>query len=1066
MRLLLLLFIVCLVSALAQVSSSVLYGEVQDPSGARVAGAAIVASEKNTGFRRAVTSGSQGEYRFEDLRPGVYTVSSDKAGFRKLLVDEVALEVNQKARLDLNLSIGEERDQVTVTASASLLQLGEASEGVLLQESTMRALPLVGRNVLNLASVGPGAIPRQLGGFVHDIVNDLQGNRGAVSFNPPVNGARSTMNASVLDGAYNTDRNTFATVISPPIESMQEFRVQSSLAPAATPQAGGAVADIITKSGSKLFHGSAFEFLRNEATDALGVFADPSLPRAVFRQNQYGATLGGPLGIPSTFFFGAFEGLRNRSAQSKLHRVPDADMRQGDFANGASPLFDPLNFDAAGARIPFAGNRIPTNRIDPIATRFLTGYQPLPNRAATDGGPNYLDSTPSTNDRDSALFRVDHQFGRIGSLFARYSLNDERVRAAGDFPQLPTSEKLRAQQVALGLTSSLGRWVNEARLSFTRLAVLDVPESAFKTDVVRDLGINANSDDPQLFGLPFFVITNFETVTDSPTLPQVQRDNTWHVSDGLSLTHGRHTVQTGFQWTHFQMNYLQSQFPRGQYIFTGAFTANLASPSDSGDPLADFLLGYPQTTKRFAGGAQAYLRQDVVSAYLQDDYRISPRLTLNIGLRYESISPFSEKRNNLLNLDYSRLPAAPTLQRVTTATKHDWNNFAPRIGLAWRLPANFVFRGGYGIYFQPEIAVETYDLVRNGLRNEINEVTGPTPKLTTRDGFPRNASAGFPTFFGLDPNAVTPYVQQWNAGFQKQLAGGILADAAYVGSKGTHLGRFRTFNTPAHVETGENLGPRPGDLQSLRTFPQFGPIYQRQHIANSNFHSLQLKAEKRFHSGLSFLTSFVWSKSIDDADTVVPGQYDSFGAQDERNLRLERGQSFFDVRRRFSAAYLYQLPKPRFLAPLLGNWQTSGIVTIQDGTPLNPVYFAADFANSGTPNRPNVVAGKNVRLPASQRSLDEFFNRDAFSDPAPLTFGNAGRNILPGPPNNIFDLALHRRFPIGDRMAAQFRVEGFNVFNHPNLGIPGPYPDFGPFFGKIFVAGEQPRLQFGLRFDF
>jgi hypothetical protein len=227
-----------------------------------------------------------------------------------------------------------------------------------------------------------------------------------------------------------------------------------------------------------------------------------------------------------------------------------------------------------------------------------------------------------------------------------------------------------------------------------------------------------------------------------------------------------------------------------------------------------------------------------------------------------------------------------------------------------------------------------------------------------------------------------------------------------------------------------------------------------------------LKAEKRFRKGLSFLSSFVWSKSIDDADTVVPGQYDSFGAQDERNLRLERGTSFFDVRRRFSAGYFYQLPRAHFWAPVFSNWQTSGIVTIQDGTPLNPVYFGLDLANSGTPNRPNVVAGQNVRLSSGERSIDQFFNRAAFSDPTPFTFGNAGRNILPGPPNNIFDVAVHRRFPIGEKMAFQLRVEAFNVFNHPNWGIPGPYPDFGPFFGKVFAAGEQRRMQFGLRFDF
>jgi hypothetical protein len=1049
----------------AQTSSSVLFGDVRDSSGGLVQGVSIVATEVGTGFTRSIRSGSLGEYRMEDLRPGTYSIQASLRGFRNLTIGSVVLEVSQKLQLDLNLVPGHEYDEVTVTAEASLLQTGDASEGVLLQAATVQALPLVGRNIGNLVTVGPGAIPRQLGGFGHDIVNDLQGNRGAVALNPPVNGARSTMNVNVLDGAYNTDRNTFAIVITPPMESVQEFRIQTSLAPAQAAQAGGAVIDVITKSGTKNFHGSAFEFLRNEATDALGIFADPSLPKAVFRQNQFGGSLGGPLKVlPSTFFYGTYEGLRNRSAQSKLHLVPDSVIRQGDFA-ASNPLFDPLNVDGSGARRPFAGNRIPVNRIDPIATKFLNTYQPLPNRNTAGGGPNYLDSTPSTDDANSGLSRIDHQFRGQGWLFARYTINNQTTYAAGFFPQLPTLEKLRAQQGVIGYTSGFGRWVNEARLSFTRLSVLDVPVSAFQTNVQKELGMVTDSDEPLLYGLPFFVISNFETVTDSPTLPQVQRDNLWNVTDGLSITRGRHTFQAGFQWIHFQLNYLQSQFPRGQYLFTGAFTANLANPSNTGDPFGDFLLGFPQTTRRFAGLAQAYMRQDSVAGYVQDDYRIRPNLTLNFGLRYEYISPYSEKRNNMFNLDYSTLPQAPVLKRVSNAVAPDRNNFAPRIGVAWRLPG-FVFRGGYGIYYQPEIAVESYDLVRNGLRNEINQTSGVNPLLTTRNGFPQGGTLGLPTYFGIDPKARTPYVQQWSAGLQRLVGGGILVEGSYVGTKGTKLGRFRTFNTPAHVETGENLGPRPGELQSLRTFPQFGPLIQRQHISNSNFHSLQLKAEKRFRKGLSFLTSFVWSKSIDDADTVIPGQYDSFGAQDERNLRLERGTSFFDVRRRFSAGYFYQLPRAHFWAPVFSNWQTSGIVTIQDGTPLNPVYFGLDLANSGTPNRPNVVAGQNVRLSSSERSIDQFFNRSAFSDPAPFTFGNAGRNILPGPPNNIFDVAVHRRFPIGEKMAFQLRVEAFNVFNHPNLGIPGPYPDFGPFFGKVFAAGEQRRMQFGLRFDF
>ncbi|MCW5977802.1 MAG: TonB-dependent receptor [Bryobacteraceae bacterium] len=1052
----------CAAAATAQVSSGVLFGDVQDQSGALVSGCRITATHRGTGFARTAASGLLGEYRIDELPPGSYRVMVEKAGFRTLVIDDVAVEVNQKRRLAAVLTVGAEPEQVTVVAEASLLRTGDASEGHHLEYATTQALPLAGRNIISLATIGPGAVPRQLGGFVHDVINDLQAGRGEVALNPPVNGARSTMNAHVIDGAYSTDRNTYVIATTPPLESVQEFRIQTALAPAQAPHAGGAVIDVVTKSGAVDFHGNVFEYFRNESMDARGFFDDFQMPRPIFRQNQFGGTLGGPLPGASTFFFATYEGLRGKSARSRLHVIPDAGLRSGNFA-GRSPIFDPLDVDVNGNRRAFADNRLPASRIDPIASRFLERYQPLPNRASP--GPNFLDATPNTAGHDSVSTRVDRELGANSRLFARYTINDERRNAAGSFPQRPTSERLRAQQAAVGYTRAGANWVNEARLAFTRLRVFNVPESAFGANVIRELGIEGGPDDPFTYGLPYFAVTNVELVTDSPTLPQVQRDNTWFASDSFSLVRGRHAVQFGFQWIGFQLNYLRSQFPRGQYIYTGAFTADPGRSDVSGDAFADFLLGFPQTTRRFTGDAQAYLRNNNYAVYLQEDLQISPSLMLNAGVRYEYFSPFSETRGNLLNLDYSALPAPPELRRVSRAAEPDRNNIAPRLGLAWRLPG-IVFRAGYGLYYSPEIAAETYDLARNNQRGEINQVTGPAPTLTTRNGFPQTATLGLPTYFGLDPWARTPYVQQWTAGIQRQLPGDILAEAAYVGTKGTRLGRFRTFNTPLHVETGENLAPRPGELQSLRTFPQFGPLFQRQHISNSIYHSLQLRAEKRFRNRLSFLASFVWAKSIDDADTIVPGQYDSFGAQDERNLRLERGLSFFDVRRRFSAAFLYQLPRPGVLRPVFSNWELSGIVTLQDGTPLNPVYFILDFANSGTPNRPDVVPGRNVRLPPDQRSIEQFFNREAFSAPAPFTFGNAGRNILPGPGNNVVDLALRRLFTIRENHTIQLRVEAFNAFNRPNLGIPGPYPDFGPFFGRILAAGEQRRLQLGARYDF
>jgi hypothetical protein len=951
----------------------------------------------------------------------------------------------------------------------SPVQTQDPSLGYRLDFPTIKNLPLIDRNVISLVTLGPGAIPRHLGGFAHDLINDVQPARGSVGLNPPVNGARSTMNSMLIDGALNTDFNTYSMAVNPPMEAVQEFRIHTSLASAEFSQSGGAMVDLVTKSGGMDYHGSAFEYLRNEALDARTYFDDTSMPKPVFRRHQFGGSAGGPLPLPSTFFFATYEGLREKSAKSSLNLVPDATLRSGDF-RGRNAIFDPLNVDPVTlARRPFANNVIPADRIDPIARTFLDRFQPLPNR--TGPGGNYLDATPSRQTNDIVSGRIDGDSRKGGRLYGRYTLNNEDTAAAGNFPNRPVSQRLRAQQAGLSHVYAGTAWLHEARISFTRLRVFSIPQSAFQNNIAQELGITGLPDDPFTFGLPNFLITNFSTITDSTILPQVQRDNIWHFSESLSFTRSRHTLRTGFQWVNFQMNYLQTSLVRGRYVFSGALTRSSPTNAASGDAFADFLLGFPQTTSRTVGLPVAYLRNNSYAGYVQDDWRVHRSLTLNFGLRYEYFSPYREQRGNLLNLDYSNLPAAPVLQSVESAVEPDRNNFAPRVGLAWRMPSQLgrgdsVFRVGYGIYFNPEIATETYDLVRNGVRNETNSVDGSQPILTIRNGFPNTATTGLPTYFGLDRTARTPYVQQWTASIQRELPGQVVLEIAYAGTRGTKLGRFRQFNTPLHVVTGENLSPRPGLLQTLRPFPQFGELIQRQHISNSTYHSLQTKFEKRLARRIAFLGSFVWSKSIDDADTVIPGFFESAGAQDERNLRLERGLSFFDVRRRVSAGLVFNLPRSPLLSSVLSDWRISGIVTLQDGTPLNPFYFAFDPANTGTPNRPNIVPGQKVTLPRSERTPERFFNTDAFSDPAPFTFGNAGRNTIPGPGNNIFDVALHRRVPITERHAVELRGEFFNVFNHPNFGIPGSYPDFGPFFGRIFATGEPRRIQVGIRYEF
>ena len=1015
-------------------------------------------------------TGAAGQYRIDDLIPGAYTVTAEKPGFRTVTTGAIELEVNQKGRVDLQLEVGSAHDTISVEAAASPVESDDASIGYLLHSSTVLSLPLATRNVATLVTLGPGAIPRQLGGFTNDARSDYQGSRGLVQSNPPVNGARPTANTYLLDGGTNTDRLVFAMAINPPLESVQEFRIQSSMASAEFSEAGGAVVDVVTKSGGRKFHGSVFDYFRNEATDARNFFDDPALPRPIFRQNQFGASVGGPALLRDTFFFATYEGVRGRQANSSVSLVPDVAQRSGDFTGG-SPIFDPLTLNTTtNVRAPFPGNIIPAARIDSVANAYLQQYEPLPNRS--DPTNNYLDATPNQTTDDSMSARIDHQFHDHSLLFGRYTLNDQRDRVNSAFPLRPTDENVRAQQAVAGYITSGTGWLNEARFTFMRLRTFDVPESAFGANVAANLGVTGVSNDPFTYGLPYFLVNNYSTLTDDPAIPKVQRDNTWNFSDGVSLMRGAHTLKFGFQGLHFQLNYLKDQYQRGQFMYTGAFTQDLNNPGATGDALADFLLGYPQDTTRNVGQPQAYLRQNVLAGYLQDDWRVAPRLTLTAGLRYEYTSPYSEARGNLLNLDYSNLPAAPTLVRESTAVKPDYKDFAPQIGLAWRLPGSFweklstVFRAGYGIFWAPETAIDTYDLMFNTIQGESNQTDGVVPILTTRNGFPQTANTGFPAYFGLDPHEKTPYAQQWNAGFQQEVRGRILLELAYVGAKGTRLGRFRQNNTALHTVDGENLAPRPGDLQTLLEFPTLGPIIQRENMANSIYHSLQVKVEKRLSSRLTILSSFVWSKSLDNSDSVVADFYEQAGAQDERNLRLERGLSFSNVGRRVAASVVYALPGSRALHSAFANWQLSAVVTLQDGTPLNAFYFSEDIANSGTANRPNLVPGQSITLPRSQRTSTHFFNTSAFSDPTPYTFGDAGRDIVPGPGNNIFDLAAQKRFPVGESRALVFRGEFFNAFNHPNWGIPLTNPDFQPFFGEILATGSPRRAQFALRFEF
>jgi outer membrane receptor protein involved in Fe transport len=1055
----------------AQVPSAVITGTVLDPAGLPVAKARVTAKSLDTALEISRETATDGTFRLAGLPPGNYRVEVAQASFAPYRVERVELEVRQAIDLDIHLKLASQTDAVTVAEVVAPVEAASSPMGFNVDQDQLDRLPLVQRDVAGLATLGPGVIPRQLGGFTGDVVTGVEPSRGNVSENPPVNGMRSTMNTYLLDGVLNTDSNVRAIVVNPPIDAIQEFRLQTSASSADFGYSGGGVVNVVTRSGAEQLHGGLFDYFRNEALDARNFFASGSGPKPVFRQNQFGGHAGGK--IPHTerlFFFAAYEGLQLNQGQSKASSVPTSTLRAGTFT-GTSTVSDPLT------GLPFPNDSIPAARMDHIAQTVISEFEPLPNQPGT---PNYLSTTPILNGNDSVSGRVDWDTASHGILFARYSINDERSDAGNGRLLEPTHLRVRAQQAAIGDTyAGAGDWVNEFRFGFNRLKIQDISFNAYTNNYVGQLGINGLDEDPVNYGLPAFILTsNLLITSDDPTLPLTQASETFQGLDHWSKRRGRHTVQLGAEVRRFVMAYQDRMNSRGYLTFTGSF---------SGDPFGDFLLGYPDVTQRTVGQPQAYLRQLGYAFYAQDEFRVTSRLVLTYGLRYDYNSPFTEKYDHMYNLDYSTLPAQPTLVQEgansSTMPKDlvapNRLDFAPRAGLAWRPLAsrNLVFRAAYGLYYNPEIAQQAYDLVLNGVSTEQDTAPPPAPGanpiLTLKNPFATGLSTGFPGYYGIDPHEKSPYAQQWNGAWQYGTRG-FLFEAGYIGTKGTHLGRFRKFNTPQHVEIGQDLPPRPGDIQELRTFPDLGPFIQRQNIANSIYHSLQLRAERRWSSGFSMQTSFVWSKSLDDADSIIQGLFDSVGAQNEANLRLERGPSFFNVPRRFTANFAYDLPFGRGhrlvaaspMTALVSGWTVSGTGLMQDGTPENSFYFFSDPANTDTPNRPNIVPGQSISLPAGQRTLAEWFNTAAFSTPAPYTFGDAGRDLLPTPSAKVFSFAVTRSFSLGEKRSLKFRGEFFNAFNHPNLGIPGNNPDFGPAFGAIETVGDPRQVQLSLRLSF
>lgn len=1059
----------CLSSlALAQNYRGSVRGRIADPQGATIAGAKLSLISQETNETRTVTSDGRGDYVFSLIRPGIYRLEIEHSGFAKF-VRTFDLSINQELRLDAALTIGTvSDDDNTIVSSVVPLKYDNASLGATIDNRQVTGLPLDGRNFLELSLLVPGAAPAPPGsaGSV----------RGDFAFT--INGSREDANNFLLDGVYNVDPklNTFG--VKPPVDAIREFEVLTSAYDASLGRSAGAQVNVVLKSGTNGFHGTGYEFLRNQALDARNYFAPVDQPDPTYKRNQFGFSFGGPVIKDRTFFFSDYEGTRSREGITRLANVPTARERIGDFSQLPASQW-PL---IPGVGAPFPGGIIPQQYLNPIGLKIAALY-PLPNRNVP--GQNYAASPVQRDRNDLFDVRIDHKLSDNSQLAARYSFTDRTLFEPYSgvtqvfVPGYGNTVLRRGQNLMLNYSRFSSRLANDLRAAFSRIGNQVLAENA-GVSINKQVGLPELSSNPRDFGLSFIRVTGYSPLGQEYNNPQNSATNVFQILDTATYARGAHLLKFGFDFRYTQQNAFRDVQSRGLIVFPGQVNFTLPDgtptvfPFITGNPLANLLFGLPLVS----GGAKLdnaqHLRTGSYNFFANDSYRITPRLTLSAGLRYEYNSPPVDTKDRANIYD----PATGKLVQVGTGNiprggyEADKNNFAPRVGLAWSVgkEGKTVVRTGYGVYYDQSPLAPGEGLYFNSPYYDFRfYYQSEQAPLTLYNPFPFNTPGqSAPSAFAYDRNLRTSYTQHWNLSVQQQLGNSTVAELAYVGSKGTKLLASRDINQPAARPQQPNL-PRN---------PLFGEITQQESSAASNYHSLQARIQQRLAFGLSLLGAYTFGKSIDNASGVFSSTGDPNYPQNSFNLAAERGRSGFDVRQRFSLSYSYDLPfgKGKSLVSdaglatmLLSGWQTFGVVTLQTGRPFT-VALLPEFDNSNTGisnlgflgnDRPNLVGKGRLDNPTP----DRWFNTAAFAFPPFGSFGNAGRNILDGPSFKNINFSLVKNTAIKEKLTVQFRTEFFNLFNHPNFGLPDNFAG-SPSFGRVLSAESPRRIQFGLKLLF
>lgn len=1121
----LVLFILILATcgmARAQKDTGAIVGLVRDSSGASVAKAKVTVTDLDRGTEAHAETSQAGEYSLGPLHIGRYRVRVEKAGFKTEEVGPV--EVNVQDRIPINVSLvpGAVSEVVTVRSTAPQLETETSEMGQVISGQTASTLPLNGRNYAQLAQLSAGVAPSEPGSRVHQ------------SFGFSANGARALQNNFLLDGVDNNANlgdvlNESTYVIQPSVDAIAEFKVETNSYSAEFGRGNGAIMNAVIKSGANDFHGDVYEFLRNDKLDGSNAVLKASgFPREPLKQNQFGFTLGGPIRKGHTFFFGDYEGLRLREGQITNGIIPTPAMVAGDFSSlldlttqtgtdcSGHPTYNGEIFNARlgspSCGVPIGGydsrgnptNVFPSGSIDTLAAKLAALY-PAPN-ANINQGFNYVVDPIRRTTRNNFDVRIDNRFSDNDNFFARFSYEDQprvipgpfnNVLDGGDF--FSGSEDNAYRSLAISESHLLStNLLNEFRFGYNRINSHRYQFNSDK-DISGQVGFPGVPFTSINGGLPSITYSDGSLGIGSPTfLPSVEKQNTFVFTDNMTLVRGTHSLKIGTELRFEQFTIFQPAASRGTLNFGSDFTDNPAVPGTGGSPFASFLLGLTD------GGEITNLhnidyRRQIYSGYVQDDWKVSTNLTLNVGLRYEFFSTIKERNNQQGIFDFAtdslivprgvNAQLTPTLASMipvkATASSGlispDYNNFAPRLGFAYALTNGLALRGGYGIFYggqengpfsnpspgfnPPFFVTQSFTTpCTAGLANPATLDCSIVGLNHLSNGFPASSltDPNTPILYSISPNLRTPYNQQWHLDIQRQLPGATLFQISYVGSRGLKLFTFYNGNQAvpatdpgfvAACTTGGNTlltcptafrRPFPAVDSSIALFRSDG---------FSNYHSLQARLEKRLSHGLSFLASYTYGHALDDASSASLGSDNGGDFRDQRNPRAEYGNADFDVRHRFVLSYEYELPfgkgKPfggnlsGTADRILGGWQLAGVITASTGNWFTPTDVSGSSVSTsdcgGTVavscDRPNRVGDPN----ANPCIPGTFFNTCAFSTNTIMgTWGNAGRNIIRGPGFQTWDLSLFKNFELTETRRFEFRAEFFNIWNHVNPQFANP----------------------------